>query len=158
MKAITDVECGVVSEEIGNSESRGQDEIETTGFFRNLPCEIGPKGTSGEFGIGPDSVQCDKGIFNFRGEAEAVREKRFLELDIDHFSAERDLTSIPTVAHWVGDGHHPGGHQGRTLLLGCVILCESMREHVAGSEPDFLRANGDFGRYVCSLRDGGGHE
>jgi hypothetical protein len=56
LKAIADVECGSVGQEIGDPESRSQDEVEPAGFFRNLPGEIGPKGASGKFGLGPDPV------------------------------------------------------------------------------------------------------
>jgi hypothetical protein len=52
MKAIADVECGLVGQEIGDPESSRQDEVEPAGLFRDLPGEIGPKGASGEFGIG----------------------------------------------------------------------------------------------------------
>src|SRR6266849_1636607 len=88
LKAIADVEGGLVGQEIGDPESSRHDEVESAGLFRDLSGEIGPKGASGEFGIGPDSVQCDEGVLDFRGEAEAVREKRFLELDINHLGAE----------------------------------------------------------------------
>jgi hypothetical protein len=64
LKAIADVECGLVGQEIGDPESSRQDEVEPAGLFRDLPGEIGPKGASGEFGIGPDPVQCDEGVFD----------------------------------------------------------------------------------------------
>ena len=88
IKAIADVECGLVGQEIGDPESCHQDKVELTGLFRDLPGEIGPEGASSEFGIGPDPVLCDEGVFDFWGEADAVRENGFLELDIDHFGAE----------------------------------------------------------------------
>ncbi len=87
--------------------------------------------------------QSNERIFDFRGEADAVREKRFPELDIDHLGADRDLSAIPAVAHGISDGHHPGGHEGRALLLGRVVLCETMGKHVAGGESHFLRADRD---------------
>jgi len=88
MKAIADVEGGLVGQEIGDPESSRQDEVESAGLFRDLSGEIGPEGASGEFGIGPDPVQYDEGVFDFRGEAEAVGDEWFLELDVDHFGAE----------------------------------------------------------------------
>jgi hypothetical protein len=88
MKAIADVECGLVGQEIGDPESSRQDEVEPAGLLRDLTGEIGPKGASGEFGIGPDPVQCDEAVFDFRGEAESVGDEWFLELDIDHLGAE----------------------------------------------------------------------
>ena len=88
VKAIADVECRLVGQEIGDSESGRQDEVEPAGLFRDLSGEIGPKGAPGEFGIGTDPVQCDEGVFDFRGEAEAVGDEWFLELDIDHLGAE----------------------------------------------------------------------
>ena len=155
MKAIADVECGSVSQEIGDPESSRQDEVKAAGLFRDLPGEIGPKGASGEFGKGPDPVQCGEGVFDFRGEAKAVRENRFLELDIDHLGADRDLPPIPTVAEGVAQRHHQGRHEGRTLLLGCVVLCEPMGEHVAGGESDFLCPHSDLGRGVGGVNRGG---
>jgi len=56
VKAIADVECGSVGQEIGDPESSRQDEVEPTGLFRDLPGKIGPKGAPGEFGIGTDPV------------------------------------------------------------------------------------------------------
>jgi len=151
MKAIADVECDLVGQEIRDSESGRQDEVEPAGLLRDLSGEIGPKGASGEFGIGPDPIQSDEGVFDFRGEAEAVREKRFLELDVDHLGADRDLPAIPFVAHRISDGYHPGGHEGGTLLLGSMVLCESMRKQITGGESDFLRADGDRGRTICGI-------
>ncbi len=158
MKAIADVECSSVGQEIGDPESSRQDEVEPAGLFRNLSGEIGPKGASGKFSIGPDSVQCGEAVFDFRGEAEAMSEKRFLELDVDHLRADRDLPAIPLVAHWVSDGHHPGGHEGRAFLLGCVVLGETMGEHIAGAESDFLCADGDRGPDICGMHAGRSHE
>jgi len=74
-----------------------------------------------------------------------MREKRFLELDIDHLGPDRALSSIPAVAHRISDGHHPGGHEGNSLLLGRVVIREPMGEHVAGCESDFLSADCDRG-------------
>ncbi len=158
VKAITNIEGGSVSEEIGDPESSRQDEVEPAGLFRDLSCQIGPKGAAGEFGIGPDSIQPDERIFDFRGEAEAVRKKRFLKLDIDHLGPDRDLPAIPPAVSRISDGHHPRGHEGRTLLLGCVVLRETMGEHVAGSESDFLRSNRDRGRAVRGTHTGRCHE
>ncbi len=158
MKAIADVECSSVGQKIGDPETGRQDEVEPAGFFRNLPGEIGPKGASGEFSIGPDPVQCGEAVFDFRGEAEAMREKWFLELDVDHLRADRDLPAIPSVAHWVSDGYHPGGHEGRAFLLRCVVLCETMGEHIAGAESDFLCADGDRGSDICGMHAVRSHE
>ncbi len=158
MKAIADVECSSVGQEIGDSESSRQDEVEAAGLFRNLPGEIGPKGASGEFGIGPDPVQCGEAVFDFRGEAEAMREKRFLELDVDHLRADRDLPAVPFVAQRVGDGYHPGGHESRTFLLGCVVLREAMGEQIAGAESDFLCADGDRGPDIFGMHAGRRHK
>ena len=158
MKAIAHVERSLVGQEIGDPESSRQDEVELAGFFWNLIGEIGPKGASGKFGIGPDPVQCGEAVFDFRGEAEAMREKRFLELDVDHFRADRDLPAIPFVAHWVSDGYHPGGHEGRAFLLGCVVLCETMGEHIAGAESNFLCADGDRGPDIFGMHAGHRHE
>jgi hypothetical protein len=58
VKAIADVERNLVGQEIGDPESGRQDEVEPAGLFRDLSGEIGPEGASGEFGIGPDPVQC----------------------------------------------------------------------------------------------------
>jgi len=151
LKAIACIDCGSVGQEIGDPESGRQDEVELAGLLRNLPGEIGPEGTSGEFGIGPDPVQCDEGVFEFRVEADAVRENRFLELDINYLGAEGDLTPIPTVADWIGQRHHPGGHEGHSLLLRSVVLFEMKGEHVAGGESDLLSANGDRRRAICAM-------
>ena len=158
MKAIADVECSSVGQKIGDPETGRQDEVEPAGLFRNLPGEISPKGASGKFSIGPDSIQSGEAVFDFRGEAEAMREKRLLELDVDHLRADRDLPAIPTVAHRVSDGDHPGGHEGRAFLLGCVVLCETMGEHIAGAESDFLRTDCDRGSDICGMRAGRRHE
>ena len=88
LKAVADVECGLVGQEIGDPESGHQDEVELAGLFRDFSGEIGPKGASGEFRIGSNPVKCDEGVFDFRGEADAVRENWLLKLDIDHFGAE----------------------------------------------------------------------
>ena len=88
IKSIADIECGLIGQEIGDPESCHQDKVELAGLFWDLPGEIGPEGASGEFSIGSDPVQCNEGIFDFRGEADAVRENRLLELDIDHLGAE----------------------------------------------------------------------
>ena len=151
VKAIADVEGCAIGQEIGNSESCRQDEVEPAGLFRDLACEIGPKGASGEFGVGSNPVQRDEAVFDFRGEPEAVREKRFLKLDIDHFGPDRDLSAIPTVFHRIGDGHHPRGHEGRALLLGCVVLCKAMGKKIAGAETDFLRTDGNPGRDIRGM-------
>jgi hypothetical protein len=65
VKAIADVECGLVGQEIGDPKACHQDEVELAGLFRDLSGEIGPKGASGEFCIGPDAVQCNEGVFDF---------------------------------------------------------------------------------------------
>ena len=64
VKAIADVECGLVGQEIGDPEACHQDEVEPAGLLRDLSREIGPKGPSGEFGIGPDPAQCNEGVFD----------------------------------------------------------------------------------------------
>ncbi len=56
VKAIADVECRSIGQEIGDPESRRQDKVEPAGLFRDLPGKIGPKGASGEFGIGSDAI------------------------------------------------------------------------------------------------------
>lgn len=88
LKAIANVECGLVGQKIRDPESGRQDEVELAMLFRNFPAKIGPKGTSGEFDIGPDSIRCDEGEFDFWGEADAVREMWLLKLDIDCLCAE----------------------------------------------------------------------
>lgn len=158
IKSIADVERDLVGQEIGDSESGHQDEVELAGLFRDFSGEIGPKGASGEFGIGSDSVKCDEGIFDFWGEANTVCEDWLLKLDIDHFGAERDLAPIPTVANGIGQCHHPVGHEGRALLLGRVVLCETMREQITCVESDFLSADGDPGRDFCGMHSGRSHE
>ena len=155
VKAITDVERDLVGQEIGDTEACHQDEIELAGLFRDLSGEIGPKGASGEFCIGPDPVQCNEGIFNFRGEADAVRDDWFLELDVDHLGTERDLAAVPTVTDGIGQCHHPGGHEGNSLLLCGVVLCETMRQEISYGEADFLGPNRNLGHGVCGMNGGG---
>jgi len=87
-----------------------------------------------------------------------VRENWLLKLDIDHFGAEGDLASIPTVADGIGQRHHPVGYEGRAFLLGRVICRESMREQIACVESDFLSADGDLGRDFCGVYAGSRHE
>jgi hypothetical protein len=80
-----------------------------------------------------------------------VRENRFLELDVAHLGAERDLTSIPSVAEGIAQRHHPGGDEGRALLLGGVVLRESMRKQIVGGDTNFLSADGDRGGASCGI-------
>ena len=62
------------------------------------------------------------------------------------------------VADGIGQRHHPGGHKGNSLLLRGVVLCESMGQHVAGGESDFLSADGDLGRDICGIHAGSRQE
>jgi hypothetical protein len=155
IKSIAGVECGLIGQEIGEPESCHQDKVELAGLLRDLSGEIGPEGASGEFGIGSDPIQCDEGIFDFRGEADAVRDEWFLELDIDHLGADRNLTLIPAVADRIAQRHHPGGHKGNSLLLRSVVLCETMRQEISYREADFLCPYRDLRCGVCGVNRGG---
>ena len=155
IKSIADIERGLIGQEIGDPESCHQDKVELAGFFRDLPCEIGPEGASGEFDIGSDPVQCDEGIFDFWGEADAVRDEWFLKLDIDHLRADRDLPAIPTVADGISERDHPGRHKGNALLLRGVVLCETMRQEISHREADFLCSYRDLRRGAGGVTRGG---
>src|SRR5215813_10442294 len=118
LKAVSDVDRSLAVHKIGDSEPAPQDEVELAPLFRNIPCEISPKGTTGKFGIGTDPIKCDEAVFDLRSESHAVRLNRFLKLDIDHLAAEGYLPPIPTVPDGIGERDHPGGHEDRSPLLG----------------------------------------
>ena len=145
MKAVADVERRLRRDEPGQAESRRQHEVESRGLFRDFPAEIGPEGAAGKLHIGTDLIERDKGVFDLGCKSDAMREYRFVELDVHNFCADRHLSAIPSVPDRVREGHHPGGHEGRTLLLGCVVCGEPVGKHVAGGKPDFLRPDGDRG-------------
>ena len=155
IKSIAGVECGLIGQEIGDPESCHQNKVELAGLFRDLPGEIGPEGASGEFGIGSDPVQCGEGIFDFRGETDTMRDEWFLELDIDHLGAERNLTLVPTAADRIGERDHPGWHKDNALLLRGVVLCETMRQKISYREADFLCPYRDLRFGVSGVNMGG---
>jgi len=160
LKQVAGIKCGLVGHEIRDPQTGHQDEVELAVLFRNLPGEIGPEGASGEFDVGPDPVQCDKSVFDSGGKADTMCGYRFNKPDVDGFRTNRNLPSIPSVAHWISDGHHPEGHEGRSTLLAFARFLKEMGKHVAGAEADFLSADGDLGRGVGGVNGGsqGSHE
>src|SRR6187399_1353731 len=88
LKTVAGVDREPFGHEITDSEPAHQDKVELAVLFRNIPCEIGPKGASGEFSIGMDPVKCDEAVFDLRSETNAVRDHRFLKLDVDHLASE----------------------------------------------------------------------
>src|SRR5262245_37399477 len=159
LKAVSDVDRSLAVQKIGDSEPAPQDEVELAALFRNIPCEISPKGAPGKFGIGPDPIKCGEAVFDLRSETDAVRLNRFLKLDIDHLAAEGYLPSVPTVPDGIGERDHPGGHEDRSPLLGFAFsLYQAMGEQVSYREPNLLSTNGDPGGITSSVQGGSHHE
>src|SRR5262245_56367938 len=57
LKTVAGVDRKPFGHEITDSKPAHQDKVELAVLFRNIPCEIGPKGASGEFSIGMDPVK-----------------------------------------------------------------------------------------------------
>ncbi len=157
MEAIARIEGELRREKPGHAHSSRQHEVELSGFFMNATAKIGPKRPARKFRIRADTPQGDKCILDPRRESDAMRQERFSELEVDHFRAKRDLPSVPAVTDGVGDRHHPRRHQRGSVLFGRMKVGQSMGEHIAGGQSDFLGADRDRGGDVSSLGEGRRH-
>src|SRR6185312_12554843 len=134
-----------------------QHEVELISLLANATTKIGPEGPPGEFYVWAEATKGNECVLDPRREPDAMRQERFSKLEVDHFRAERNLSSVPAVADRIGDSHHPRGHQCRPVLFGLVEMGQSMGKQVSSCQSNFLSADRDRGGDISSLGEGRRH-
>src|SRR5688500_16539729 len=102
VKPVADIQGQLRGKEPGETASRCQDEIESSGFFRDAAAQIRVKRSSGELHVRSQAMRAFEQILDLWCKPGAMSQLGPLKLDIHDFCADQELAAVPALADRIG--------------------------------------------------------